>query len=222
MKIKKKSIAAFILGISVLATVSASFAYYFSGQTVDNRLIVKSSEVLLSEVFNPNDKWLPGEKKQKEVCFGNRGETDQVIRFRVVEVWYDNKGTPNNLSDDLALSPDWWKGDYTNSPAIINWSADIVGSDEKWKKIGDWYYLKSKLQKQNGASPTMTGNVIDSVTFSDELSNASPGAVDDFSNKRYSLLVEMETLNVSSEVTKSQWGVVFEDEAGILNWRAAP
>lgn len=222
MKIEKKSIMAFILGMAMLATVTASAAYYSSGQTMDNRLIVKNSEVLLSEIFNPGDMWLPGETKQKEVCFGNRGDTDQVIRFKVSEMWYENNGTPGDLTDDSPLQADWWQGSYSENPAAINWTGNISGPGSKWVKIGDWYYLKEVLPKKSGTGPSMTGNAIDSVTFSDELSNASPGASDDFSKKRFSLSVEMQTLCVSSEVTQEEWGVVFTTGTNGLDWSISP
>ena len=202
-------------GVAV-PTIAGTYSYYTSSSDAQNRIITKGSGVYLQEVFNPDDLWLPGETKKKEVHFGNHSELDQVIRFKVTEAWYDNNGTPDDLSDDILLPATWWAGSYSPAPAVINWTTEITGGVE-WVKIENWYYYTKILTKAGGGNP-VTLPVINSVTFSNVISNAGPGALDDFSDKRYSLTIQMESLDVSTIMTTEAWGVAFSESGGRLTW----
>ncbi|MDD4849240.1 MAG: BsaA family SipW-dependent biofilm matrix protein [Gemmiger sp.] len=215
MKIKKRHLLLLVAMVFALGAVGGSWAYYTSANKADNRLVTLESGVVLKEIFNPADQWVAGEAKQKEVAFGNVGQADQVVRFKVVEKWFNNNGTPNNLADDTVWVP---KGTYTPQPVIIDYTSEIFGPNQTWVKGADgWYYYKKVL-----AVGATTPLVIKSVSFSKDISNAGPGAVDDFSNKRYSLTVEMETVNVSTLETSAAWGMNFTLSGGTLNWSAAP
>ena len=49
---------------------------------VTNPFSIGQANIYLDETFDVDDKWVPGEEKQKEVAFGNDGDVDVVIRAR--------------------------------------------------------------------------------------------------------------------------------------------
>ena len=196
--------------------VGTTNTFYISSGTVANLLITGNSEVYLAEYFSPEDRWLPGETKAKIVSFGNQSDTDQVVRFKVVVEWYDNNGTPDDLTDD---TPWTWSGSYNPAPAVINWTSAITGSPPAWTKIGDYYYYNSVLAAQSGQTPTETPAVISSVTFSPALSNDA-AYTDDFSNKECRITILMETLNVNAADTQATWNATFVQTGSSLAWSA--
>lgn len=209
---------ALLLAVGLI--VGGVWAYYRKQTDQQNQLITKGSEVFLKELFSPNDLWVPGETKEKQVSFGNRGELDQVLRFKVTETWYDNNGTPDNLSDDV---PWQYTGTYNPEPAVIRWTGGgTAPAASDWVKVGDWYYYTKVLPKGTGLAPSMTPQVMDGVTFSPAISNAGPGAEDDFANKRFALTLEMETLDVNADMTRPAWHVKFVQSGGNLTWSPAP
>ncbi len=220
MKIRKR-ITVLVLSMLILSVfkIAGSVAYHNTAVALQNQLAVKGSGVMLNEVFNPRDRWLPGETKEKEVNFGNCGNFDQVLRFKVTESWFHNNGTPDNLSDD---TPFTWTGSYAPAPAVINWTSEISGPGANWVQIGGWYYYTHIFEKQSGPAPTLTANVIESVSFSNAISNSDPGFPDSFADKRYSLVVQMETLDVDSALTKAEWGMQFTQSGNDLSWSVYP
>lgn len=219
-KRKRKVPPVLLILLGALVIVGGVSAYYRSQDDLQNRLITKGSEVFLKELFSPNDEWVPGETKEKAVMFGNRGELAQVVRFRVTEAWYDNRGTPGNLTDD---TPWAFTGTYNPKPAVIRWTGGGTGPPvSDWVKLGDWYYYTRVLPKGTSAAPAMTPQVMDGVTFSPAISNAGPGAADDFTNKRYALTLQMESLDVSSGMTETAWHAKFTESGGSLSWSASP
>lgn len=219
-KRKRKVPPALLILLGALLVIGGVWAYYRNREDLQNRLLTKGSEVFLKELFSPNDLWVPGETKEKAVVFGNRGELDQVIRFKVTAAWYDNRGTPGDLTDDV---PWQYTGTYNPEPAVIKWTGGgnaPPGAD--WVKLGDWYYYRRVLPKGNFLTPSVTPQVMDSVTFSSGISNAGPGAADDFTNKRYALTLQMESVDVSSDMTKAAWQAVFVQSGSGLTWSASP
>lgn len=213
-KVKKRYLLLPVVFALALGVIGGTWASYHSSLDVQNRLATQESGVTLKEVFNPSDQWVPGEDKQKEIYFGNVGEADQVIRFKITEAWYDNKGTPDNLADDVLWN---YTGTYDPLPAVVNYTSEIKGPNAAWVKKGDYYYYTKVL-----TAGSDTPLVIDSVSFSNAISNAGPGAPDDFSNKRYSLSVQMETLDVNTTETIAGWGMSFTQNGSSLTWSAAP
>ncbi len=214
-RFRKTVLPVLAIALLVVVGVIGTFAFYQSTTSAQNRLMTKDSGVFLSEIFNPADEWVPGETKQKEVSFGNDGEKDQVLRVRVTEAWYDSTGAVWS----------WGTTAYDPSPAVINWTTasgtQTTGPDEtNWIKIGDYYYYKKVLTKETNNTPTVTDNMITSVSFSDKISNGVPGDNNDFSNKRYSLTVKAETVDVDTTITASEWGVNFTNSGGNLTWTA--
>ena len=81
MKKISKKILLLVGGCAVLA-VSCILAYFSSSMPVTNPFSIGQANIYLDETFDVDDKWVPGEEKQKEVAFGNDGDVDVVIRAR--------------------------------------------------------------------------------------------------------------------------------------------
>ncbi|MCL1895352.1 MAG: hypothetical protein FWG03_02260 [Clostridiales bacterium] len=188
-----------------------TYSFYYSPNVgVKNMLITKGSEVCLLELFDPDDQWLAGETKKKEVWFGNHCELDQVIRFKADTAWADASGSP------------WaYTGTYNPEPIVIGWTSEVTGAvtPATWTKVGDYYYYNRILEKQSGSSPTETAAVISSVTFSTALSNGEYYG-DDFSDKTCKLTICMEALSVIDHIISEAWPDVAlaRQPGGTLVW----
>ena len=207
------------LAMAALCTgiISGTYSYYGGLDQAVNQMQTRESGVALKEVFNPADLWVAGETKEKTEAFTNSGESAQLIRFHCQESWYDNQGTPEDLSDD---KPWAYTGTYDPEPAVIHFTTAVTGTQAQWyynAKDG-WYYYLQVLEPGQ-----VTDDVLDSVTFSSAISNAGPGAQDDFSNKRYSLTVVLESVGVNPTETEAAWGMRFvQDSEGTLSWTPVP
>ncbi|MCL1896752.1 MAG: hypothetical protein FWG03_09415 [Clostridiales bacterium] len=190
----------------------ATYSFYYSPNTgVQNMLITKGSEVCLLELFDPDDQWLAGETKKKEVWFGNQCDLDQVVRFKADIAWADASGAP------------WaYTGAYDPEPVVINWTSEVTGA-KTWTKIGDYYYYNQILKKQSGSSPTETLPVISSVTFSPALSNGEYYYGDDFTGKACTIAIYMEALSVIDHIVGEAWpeAELARQPDGTLVWTPA-
>lgn len=200
---KRKQMAALVVLVLVLGMIGGTFAAYNGTTQAVNTMMTPIGGVSLREVFNPADKWVPGETKQKEVHMGNDQKIEQVIRFRVLENWYD---ASNNA---------WaYTGTYNPAPATINWTSEITGSSATWEKHTDGYFYYKKVLTAGAQTP----NVMSGVTFSPAIANGGVGQVDDFSDKRYSLIIEMEALEVNSDQTTQEWQRSFARTGNVIAW----
>jgi len=195
-------IACFLVcAITIATAIGTTLAFYSGGGNLKNDLGTKESSVYLEEEFSPNDKWLPGETKEKEVKFGNDGEKDQVIRFKVELQWLNKS---NGTWTPAASNP--VKINYAAS-LTANWDNSFLGSD-------GWYYYK-KVLPAGGSTPV----VMESVTFSPELANAiNDEYLDDFTSTTYRITVYMEGVDVNTDVTKAAWTKNFTESGGNLTW----
>lgn len=200
-----------------LGLVGTAYAYQASEVKVNNLLHTRSSAVYMTEIFNTNDLWLPGETKEKMVHFGNTYPLDQVIRFTVTAEWFDNKGTPEILTDDKPWS---YEGTYFPAPIVLNWTDEIPengAANPTWTKIDGYYYYNRVLEAQSGDTPTQTLPVLQSITFSPDISNDGTHS-EDFSNKLYRISISMEAVDVNPDITKAAWGVSFTQTGTDLSW----
>jgi len=220
-KKKCNKIFKFMLCLPLLIIMAAVFqlpgstnTFYTSSSNIRNMLITKGSEIFIQEYFSPDDLWLAGETKKKEVWFGNQSGQEQVIRFKVMIEWFSNNGTPGDLSDDTK----WiYTGKYDPEPVVINWTGEITGETPEWTKIGDYYYYNQVFNGGSGANPTETPPIIDSVTFSPALSN-SAYIGDDFSDKSCRITIIMESLAVVAAYTEEKWKAAFAQDGTGLIW----
>lgn len=75
------------------------------------------------------------EKTKKEVSITNTGDTEAYIRARIVVNWIDDKGNISAISPELGK--DYSLDDY---------------KDEKWIKIGEYYYYKYPVEVDKSTS----------------------------------------------------------------------
>ena len=204
-KLNINALIVLMVSAMLLGFTGTTYAYYTSTENLDNSLITVGSEVYLAERFSPDNKWLPGETKVKEVYFGNQYSSNQVIRFTYDVEWFESDGT----------TPFNYTGTYT--PATLNWTTEITGPGATWTKIGAYYYYNKVLEKGSMASPTTTPPVLTSVTFSPELSNDT-GHAEDFSNKICRITIHMEAVGVNPDIAQAEWGVSFTGSGNSLNW----
>lgn len=192
---RKKYFLFLLAAVLVLGAVGGTLGYYKNSAGVTNRISTKESGVTLREVFNPADHWLPGETKEKQVSFSNSGDVPQVIRFQYTGKWSDSSGTP---LPGLTVQP------------TVN-----LANTGNWEEIDGWYYYKKVLQPND-----VTANVIKSVTFDKSLTNGGYDGKTDYSGKRYTLTVTVESLSANTTETVAGWHMTFTDSGGTLTWHA--
>lgn len=200
---KKRHFLLLLVIVLLLSAVSSTWGYHKTASPVVNRISTKKSGVTMREVFNPADKWLPGETKEKQVSFSNSGELPQVIRFKCESTW--SESTLNGITDAPVLN--------------LSLQPTIQFSDrENWLQVGEWYYYKKTLQPGE-----TTPDAISAVKFGSELTNGGyDDGKEDYSNKRYTLTVIMEALDVNQIETEADWGMTFTAaDDGALTWSAS-
>lgn len=199
---KKRHFLLLLVIVLLLSAVSSTWGYHKTASPVVNRISTKKSGVTMREVFNPADKWLPGETKEKQVSFSNSGELPQVIRFKCESTWSERSKV---VGADAAV-------------LTLPLQPTIQFSDrENWKQVGEWYYYKKALQPGE-----TTPDAISAIKFGSELTNGGYDGKKDYSNKRYTLTVIMEALDVNQIETEAGWGMTFTAAAdGVLTWSAS-
>lgn len=199
---KKRHFLLLLVIVLLLSAVSSTWGYHKTASPVVNRISTKKSGVTMREVFNPADKWLPGETKEKQVSFSNSGELPQVIRFKCESTWSERSEVVGADAPVLTL---------TRKPTIQ------FSDMENWKQVGEWYYYKKTLQPGE-----TTPDAISAIKFGSELTNGGYDGKKDYSNKRYTLTVIMEALDVNQIETEAGWGMTFTAAAdGVLKWSAS-
>ena len=193
-EVKLKIILMCLLAVALV--IGVVLAFYGSQGDIENVLSTKSSSVYIQELFDPADYWLAGETKQKEVKFGNQGERDQIIRFRIEEKWYASNGTT-------------WKP-KTPNPVEIKWSEEIGAQWTSFEDDNGWYYYKDILEVGEQTDLVMKG-----LKFANRLSNDKQ--IEDFSYCSFRLVIYMEALDVNPEFSQSSWSKTFIQEEG-LRW----
>ena len=197
MKQRAKSLIMLECLVLMIIGIGSTIAFYSNdGGTIENETTVKSSSVYLQELFDPGDYWVPGETKQKELNFGNNGERDQVIRFRIETKWVRESGGI-------------WEPSVEH-PVEIKWTDALL---KEWTKFtgDDWYYYNKILSKNSE-----TAQVMEAVKFSEKLSNDKQ--VGDFTHATYQITIYMESLDVDSMITREKWGKTF-GEGEELVWQ---
>ena len=79
---KKNRKILMIFGLLTLLLFGSTYAYFQASDSMDNKFRSMEAKVYINEKFDPNDEWVPGEEKQKEVRFGNEGRMKAVLRIK--------------------------------------------------------------------------------------------------------------------------------------------
>ena len=168
-----------IAGVSLLLLIGVTGAFFQSDLPVTNPFSTGNAQIYMKEKFESDDKWVPGEEKQKEVKFGNDGDTAVVMRA--------------SFRPSLKLA----NGKPVTDPEILNGFvlnyADIF--EEEWEQHGDWYYYKKVLEPGEETDITLASVLINRNIGNDvhEIQTDYSGAVMD---------VKIENEALQSTVTK--------------------
>lgn len=189
----------FALGLLTMLMIGGTFAYFQKSSTIDNHLQAAEPKVYLNENFNPDDEWLPGEEKQKEVRFGNEGNMATVLRVRFISSLEEN-GSQTDISDKVTLN--------FNLPSFTdNW---VKGQD-------GWYYYNKVLLPD-----AVTDITLKSVTISDQIGNDEHGIQKDYSGAVFDVQIRGELLQASlaEEIIRNNqnWGLTPSINGDQITW----
>ncbi|MFI3205990.1 MAG: BsaA family SipW-dependent biofilm matrix protein [Clostridia bacterium] len=199
---QKRSIASLVLLLSLsLIVIGFVLTFYNNTDLIENVMQTSTSEMVLNEIFNENDQWVAGETKQKEVSFENTGEIEQLLRFKITETWLEQNANGEWIS---------WTG-AEDDAVTINYT-DYLNSE--WTEIGGYYYYNTTI------SPNEKTNIVmESVSFSSSLDNGGYGSSVDYSGKKCSITIEMEAIEVNTEVALESWNVTCSvNENNAVTW----
>ena len=188
---------------AALLIIGASLAYYFASADVGNKFETAEARVYMTEKFDPADKWVPGEEKQKEVRFGNDGGMDAVIRVRFDRTLKLSDGT-----------------EVTDQDILDSFELNFAdGFADSWVKGDDgWYYSRKVLQKGERTDLTLK-----SVTVSSLVSNDVHGVKTDYSSAVFSVDVKGELIqaSVAKDAAEAQgWGMIPQISGSTVEWSA--
>lgn len=163
---KNKKLVA-ITGLTAVAIIGGSLAYFNQSMTVENPFDTNKYSSELVETFNPGEgnNWQPGATVNKDIQVDNTGDYDVIVRVKFDETWtrkggdiyVDNKRinntTAQNDSNDGLVA-----GDYS----VVQ--KNLLNSDKWFYNVSDgyYYYLENLKSGQN------TGTFLDSVKLIDD------------------------------------------------------
>lgn len=195
---KNKRLMITLLGVLIPLVIGSTFAYFVKTVKMDNEFKSSEAKVYLNEKFDPNDEWVPGEEKQKEVRFGNEGKMDAVLRVRFTPVLKRSDGT-----EDVEAAKD----------CTLNFADEFA---KNWTRSGDWYYYNKVLSRGR-----ITDITLKSVTISDQIGNDEHGIQKDYSNATYEVKIEGELLQASlasEAATQLKWDRIPTVTGDVVTW----
>lgn len=199
MKKQQNKKVMLILGMLTLLVVGIIFAFFQKSESIDNKFQTAEAKINLTEKFDPNDRWVPGEEKQKEVRFGNEGTVASVLRVKFTPVLKLENGT-----EDTEATKEF----------KLNFAENF---QENWTDGGDgWYYYNKIL-----APDQMTDITLKSVTISDQIGNDEHGIETDYSGASYDVKIAGELLQASlaSEAAEyMKWGLIPSVTKDVVTW----
>ena len=188
MRMKRNKKVLLITGMLTLLVIGSTFAYFQKSESIDNKFKSAEAKVYLNEKFDPNDEWVPGEEKQKEVRFGNEGKIAAVLRVKFTPVLKLEDGTEDSEAA---------KGFQLNF---------TDGFSQNWTEKDGWYYYNKVLSPEG-----LTDITLKSVTISDAIGNDEHGILTDYSGASYDVKIEGELLQASLATEAAdymKWGMI--------------
>ena len=210
-----------IFGLFLLAAIGMTVAYYNSMKDFKNEFSTSKPGVAIHEIFDPTDYWVPGEEKSKKVWFSNSGEMDMLLRFKVDIAWADETAHPDNPPQNFVTL--YWKASKDTEgkkrvPVKLD-EADKANENENENfdfVLGpDGYYYYNKVLKAEDSDMSLTQNVLESVKFSENLSNDGHKN-SDYSNVQVNVTIQGETVLASAggQAAVDEWG---KEEKGAVS-----
>ena len=197
---KNKKIIILLLIISI-CVIGGTFAYFYNSYVLENEFKTKKYETTAYETFVSPDDWEPGDVTEKRVYVTNDSDVDMAVRISYTEEW--------NASDGTTLS----NTQNGENLAIIN-----LTNKKDWIKVGNYYYYKYRLAKDETTSTFM-----DSVKFFENISFASDCqtvgdvssctyTIGDYEDATYTLTVKIETIQFDQYESAWNPGIDLLDE----------
>lgn len=183
----KKVIGA--LGLSAVALVGGTFAYFTQSSTIDNPFDTAGYSTLVVEDFKPEEgeNWEPGAEVNKDLYVDNTGDRDVVVRVKFEDIWsrtdangvttylnfsqgndatgiLDNKVT---VADPSQLDPNNGEtqgdGSVVHKYFVEDWENDWV-----YNADDGYFYYKHNLAAA-GQPGSTTGKFLDSVKLKSDV-----------------------------------------------------
>lgn len=181
MRVWKENKLLFCIGFLFLLLIGSTVTYFQAESQMANKFYTAEAKIYLNEKFNPNDQWLPGEEKQKEVRFGNEGDVAAVLRIRFQKTLTGRDGISEAVTNKIQL----------------NFTEKFL---TEWEQHGDWYYYKKVLEPEQ-----LTDVTLRSVTISNELGNDEHGILKDYSGAVFDVQIKGELLQASLAEEAAGW-----------------
>lgn len=153
MKNKKKKVLLILLGVSVVAVIGGTLAYFTTSDNITNRFETALYQHKIVENFESPSDWTPGTTTEKTISVTNEGSIPMALRASYTEKWVNGSGEEISLVDE-----------NDNRAALINFN-------DSWTKNSDGYYYygsKENLTKLN--KNETSSSFINSVTFNENIS----------------------------------------------------
>lgn len=190
------------LGILSLSIFGVTMAVYDHWMKIDNEFDTADAKVYIDEKFDPDDKWVPGEEKEKKVWFGNDGDVDTVLRVKFSPELKLKDGTP--VTDQEVLDS-----------FSLNFSSGFSGD---WTAGDDgWYYYNKVLR-----SAEKTDCTLESVKVSDLIGSDVRGSNTDYSAAVFTVNVESEmiqALQAADIAEEKGWAMTPTVSDGSVSWK---
>lgn len=188
-----------LAGFLLLAVVGVTVALYVNSSNIQNRFTVAGPGAVLTETFDSDDHWLPGEQKTKEVKFANTGGYDMLLRF-----WVEAREEERNL-----LTLCW---DEKTMETGVGTEAPIGFT--KVEEGDRTYYYYNKVLK-----PGEDVLALHSVKLSEAISNDNHGS--SYSGKKINLTIKGEMILAFDAKQAEAWNkdVVINRETGTVVWK---
>jgi len=192
----KRSLFAIVL-VVLFGIIGGTIAYYQSNDTFTNEFNTGNYVIKAEETFESPDNWIPGDTTEKKISVKNEGNVDAAVKVCFREKWEDKDG---NTLPTLKNS---------NPVAILNYKQ---GYRNYWledcnQAVKCFYYYK-KLEPNE-----TTEDLLESVTFNSNVvfnnttsctddptthKKSCTTTVDDYSDAKYTLNIDIETVQYNS------------------------
>ncbi|WP_040194647.1 BsaA family SipW-dependent biofilm matrix protein [Clostridium culturomicium] len=195
---KNKKLVA-ITGLTAVAVVGGSLAYFNQTMTVENPFDTNKYASELVETFNPTDgdNWQPGETVNKDIQVENTGDYDVIVRVKFDETWTRKGGDAYVIKEGLNNTASQENANDGLTERDYSVVAKNLVNDDKWiYNLNDgYYYYKTNLAKGEN-----TDKFLDSVTL---LENADMGRYEEI--KYYTIAdVKPDNTNIGDDES-TQW-----------------
>lgn len=116
-----------IVSLVALLAVGGTLAWFTDKAEVTNKFTAGTLDIVIDNKYTDFNNWNPGDVINKSINVKNQGSKDAYVRVKLTKEWgsYD--------------------GDVFTSSDLLDTDNVILGLNEEWMKVGDFYYYKGVL-----------------------------------------------------------------------------